>query len=326
MQRLSFVLAALLATGACGDNAPVSPDGKTKYDGIVTKKDGQPAGENPVTTDGGPKPDKPPALPSALQAVVNAMTLPKNNSEYACNIDGSGKKNALGGIMFLINTFNLGSMSPQAALDSQLSSGSLILLMDVQAKAIDNDPSMKLQAFMGSDSDGQPSDNFSGSEELNIAIDSPKDLIMPGAIVASHLKTQPGNLLAPVPFGTTTTTLSLTKTVVEADLSSTPLSAMTKGTICGAIPQTDIDNKLLPIIANDVDATYKSPNTPQGTKDMMKILDTNGDGTITAKDLKENIALQAAGLKADVDTDGDKTPDAMSMGLAFTAVGAKIKK
>ncbi|MFZ5786570.1 MAG: hypothetical protein ACOY3Y_09040 [Acidobacteriota bacterium] len=327
MERLSLVLATALALAACGDdNPPVKPDGGTKYDGIVTQKDGIPTGENVPLPDGPGKPDGP-GVPSALQAVVNTIALPKNASEYACDIDGSGKKNAIGGVMAVINTLNLGGESPQAYLDGMLTNGGFLLLMDIQGKSIDTEPAAKLQAFLGADLDTPPNakDNFSGSEELGVQVGSPTDLVLNAAITAKHIKTQPGSLVAPIPFGTSTTTVSLSKTVVEADLSSTPISAMTKGTICGAIPQTDIDTKLIPQIASDVDATYKSSTTPQATKDAIKILDTNGDGTISAQDLKDNLLLKLL-LQADVDTNGDKTNDAMSIAIGFTGVACTIKK
>jgi hypothetical protein len=111
----------------------------------------------------------------------------------------------------------------------------------------------------------------------------------------------------------------------HADLSATPLSAMTNGRLYGAIDWNDIDQKIIPAMAIEVDATYKSSSTPASVRDLIRnMFDLNHDGSITPDELRKN-GLLSLMLAADVDTDGDKTPDAMSAGMGFTAVKCTIK-
>jgi len=330
MKRLNLVRATALAFTACSDDStPPSPDGGTKYDGIVTQKEGSPGGENVPLPDGTVKPDGP-TVASAMQAVVNKMTMPKSESEYAYDYEGKGtKKNALGKINgVLIALPGMQGFDFQSNIDGMLDQGDFLLMFDVQAKSITDDPAMKLQALQGMDLDSPPNanDNFSGSEELGVLPGSPQDLILDGKITASKIAVGPGSLVIPIPAGTTPTSVSVKQTRIEATLGSTPVSAMTSGVINGVIPWTEVDQKLIPQIADGVDATYKASTTPQATKDMLKVsFDANQDGTITAQEIRDNLLLKLV-LAPDVDTNNDGTADAMSIGLGFTAVACTIKK
>ncbi len=329
MERLSLILAATLALAGCGDSGnPVKPDGSTKYDGIITQKDGIPPGENVVKPDGTVKPDGP-GVASALQAVVNTMTMPKSEKDYAYDFEGKGtKKNALGKINgVLLALPGMQGFDFQSNLDNMVKAGEFLMLFDVQAKSISDDAAMKLQAFQGQDLDTPPNaaDNFSGTEQFGVT-GSPMDLILDGKIAASKLSVGPGSLVIPIPASATPTAVKVEKTRIEATLSSTPMSAMTAGVINGVIPWTEVDQKIIPQIAEGVDATYKASTTPQATKDMLKTtFDANKDGTITADEIRNNLVLKLV-LAPDVDTNNDGTLDALSVGLGFTGVTCTIKK
>ena len=325
MRTLSALLATLLVAllAGCSDDSTVKTDGPKKSDG---------PGKTDIGITDGPTTDKPKGditvVPAALQAVVNKITIPKTASEYAYDYDGTGKKNALGGINAVLIGLKLQGFDFQTSIDQMVTGGDLLMLLDVQAKAIDNDPAMKVQAFLGDDLDSpaNPADNFSGSEELAVVIGSPKDLILDGKIVANKLTAGPGTLIMPLPMGSTPVTVSLVLAHIEATLSSTPATAMTAGVLYGAVPWTDVDGKLIPAMATETDATYKSTSTPADVKAILKTaFDADGNGTITADELRNSLLLQAI-LKADVDTNKDGTADAMSFGVGFTAVGCKIKK
>jgi hypothetical protein len=212
-----------------------------------------------------------------------------------------------------------------------LSTGEFIMLLDVQAKSATDDPAMKLQAFQGDDTDTPPNanDNFSGNEELRVLPGSPQDLILAGKITASKLAVGPGSLVFPIPAGATPTAVSVKQTRIEATLGTTPQSAMQNGVITGVIPWSEVDGKLIPTIAEGVDATYKSSTTPQATKDIIKTLfDTNGDSAISADEIRKSPLLGLL-LAPDVDTNADgkiDAQDSMSIGIGFTGVTCTIKK
>jgi hypothetical protein len=263
MRTLSVVFLAV-ALIACGDNNPVKSDGPVvKHDGPVVNPDGPIVNpDGPITKTDGPitKTDGP-VVTSALQAVVNKVTLPAGPNDYTYDYDGTGKKNGLGGINGALKALNLQGFDFQSNIDYMLTEGMFLMLLDVQAKALTADAAMKLQAYQGDDLDSPPNpkDNFSGIEELGVKVGSPQNLILNGAIAASKMSVGPGTIVFPLPIGATPTTVSLVMARIEADLSSTPLSAMTNGKIYGAIPWTDIDTKLIPEMA-------RAPTRPTRTR------------------------------------------------------------
>lgn len=331
MRTLGLILTAAMvfgtALGCSDDDTGATPDSK------VVQKDGAvpDMGVDTMLPDTAPTPDMmvpdqmlpdtgPAPTTSALQTVVNKLYLPKSLTDYAADLDGSGKKkNRLGAIMGALSIAG-SALNPQQELDSQLTSGAIILLFDLLGKSITKDLNAVLKFYLGADLDSTPSDNFSGTEELGIHQQSPTDLKLPaqvGASVSGELKAGPGKILVPVPIGATPTTLSLVKAQVAGTLSSTGIAS---GQINGAIPMTDVNNKLLPAVATLLDAACKS------TKNVVICgFDTDQDGTITATDLKNNGVVGLL-IFADVDSDGDGKDDAMSVGMGFSAVTCKIKK
>jgi hypothetical protein len=330
-QKLASALAAgllALALVACSDSSTnTQSDSKTGKDSAVDSKttgEGTAPGEALVDTTASPDTLSPDSVksPSALQVVVNSLTLPKAATEYAVDLDGNGKNdNQLGAVLGALAVVVPTGMDFQTGLDAQLSAGAFLLLYDVLAKSIVNDSGMKVIFYLGADEDGNASDNFSGSETLGLSPSNPSTpLSLSGAITSSSMKVT-GSLSIPVPMGTSSTTVTLKKAQLTGKLSS---SGITSGQINGAIPQTEMDNKLLPAMATMLHSTYKT-TTDTTLKNLLKTFDTDGDGTIDGSDLKSNL-LVGIFIKADVDTDGDKKADSMSVGLAFTAVTCTIDK
>ena len=323
MRALSLIVTAsvlsLCLVVGCSDDPK-----KTYNDGGVALDKGGTLPEGGAPDQGVPDqmivPDMPKASSSAQQDVVNKLNLPASGSDYTMDIDGNGTKdNQLGHIMGALKLMAGAAMDPQKELDDQIKLGQILLLFDVKAKSITTDPAMQLQFYLGADTDSDPTDNFSGTEELAISSSSPTNLILPGTIASSKVSAK-GSLLVPIPIGTTPTTLNLKNATVKADLST---SGMANGTINGAIPMADVNTKLLPALAKQLDAAWKSSTDPTLTA-MLGGMDTDKDGTIEGSDLTGNLLIGIF-IKADVDTDGDKTMDAMSVGMGFTAVTCKIK-
>lgn len=305
---------------------PISKDADwTLGDGGFTES-GQPIKDTGVKKDKGTPADKKvpqadsKASPKAMQTVINKINLPKSGKDYAIDLDGDGiKDNQIGLIVSTISLIGGASFNLQGDLDKQMAQGKVLMLFDLRAKSLVSDPGIKIQMLEGKDTDGNPADNFSGSETLAVDKTGPMGLILGGKILAGFLSAGPGNLMAPIPIGGVINNVSLKNTRLSALLTN---KGMIKGQINGAIPMSDVNSKILPSLANDLDKTYKS-TTDAGKKKILAAFDTDGNGTITGTDLKKN-GLVGMILAADVDTDGDKTKDGMSLGIGFTAVKCKI--
>ena len=259
---------------------------------------------------------------SALQAVVSKLILPKSDKDYAADLDGDGKQeNQVGKLLAAFKALNP-TYDAQADINKAITEGNLLMLFDLKAKGIANDADAKLHFYLGADTDSDPKNNFSGSATLKPDPKSPANLELKAKIVTRKLTAGPGEMKIPVPVGATPTVVTLKNTTVTATLATT---GMASGKIVGAIPQADVDGKLVPALAGALDSTWKKPDTSPATKNILKTFDEDKDGTISAKDLKNN-AIVGLLFSADVDLNKDKTKDAISMGVGFAGVSCKIQK
>jgi len=261
--------------------------------------------------------------PSAIQLVVNSLALPKKSSEYAADLDGNGKKeNQWGNVLSALAGILPSSLSFQDEVNAQLKKGFFLLLFDVLSKSLVNAASMSLKMHLGVDQDANPADNFTGNEVFGISKSSPPNLSAKGKIVAGQMQTGPGTMTAPLVFPESApvfVTLKLAK--VEGTLSTKGLTA---GQFNGAIPWTEMDKTVIPAFAASMNSVYTSTTDTSVKNLLMTMFDSNADGKITAAEVKKSI-LSGIFLKPDVDTDGDKKKDAMSVGFGFTAVTCKFK-
>lgn len=313
---LTTGLVVILIMG-CGDDgadtpadaripdASVSSDVKTGAD-VTT-------GADVATGDGVVAPDS--GASAVLTTVMNTITMPKNDKQFAMDLDGNGSAdNRLGGILGATGMF----FDPQSDLDKRINEGELLMLLELFAASPVDAPQAELRLYRGEDVDGDLGDNFAGQEEFALHADSPTDLALQGAIAGAKLQVGPGEMVIPLPFGETLVMLTLKLSQIHADLSP-GVQAMTNGQINGATPMSEIDSKLLPAIAATMTQKLNEPNPPL----LVTMMDANGDKTITAQELKSNILVSFL-MAPDVDTDGDGKPDSMSMGMGFSAVTCTI--
>ncbi len=314
---LSLVF-GLSAFGCSDDTGQTQLDAQVGDDLNKVEDGGTPdtSADQMVKADAGP--------PALLTVVINKLTLPADATEFTADLDGDGtKENKFGGINAALVGAGFGL---QSDLDMQINDGIIILLFEVFAKALTADPAMSMQFHQGYDTDNDAKDNFSGSETFGLAVTSPSNLILNGAITGGNMDVGPGNLTIPVPMGATSLMVDLKKGLVTGDVSST---GMTNGQINGAIPDADVDKKIIPAMATLVDTYYNSSQITPTVKTLLKgLFDTlpkgNPDGKITADEIRNSLLKPF--LAPDVDTDKDGKPDALSIGLGFTAVTCSINK
>jgi hypothetical protein len=277
-----------------------------------------------------PKDGSPPTSDTAgvdqvvLQAVVDKLILPKNAMDHAVDLNSDGAQdNQLGAIVGAIDAASGGMFDLQGGLNASITDGTLLLLYEVLASSITDDPQVVVRAHLGADPDGNPADNFSGSEDLAIAPGSPPNRTVPGSIQGGRLEAGPGGLMIALPISTAPMIFSLKMAQVQADLSPPP-GGMADGRIAGAVPWSEVVAQAIPAIAADTDKTYKDPATDAQTVNLLRdLFDLNSDGTITTDEIQSNGLLQLI-LKPDIDTDGDQQADALSVGMGFTAKGCAI--
>ncbi len=292
------------AACASGGDGGGTPDTFVPKDGAIPTPDGGVLPDSITLPDAGSA--------TALQAVMNKLLVPKSGGEYAWTFGGTAPKNKLGGIIGAV-LLAAPNVDLQSQVDGQIDNGSLIMLFDLLADSLQNASAMNIVMAQGTDLDNNPADNFSGSEEFSVAGAGSSTIKVAGAITNGHLVAD-GDVTVAIPVGSTPMVLTLKSGHVEADVSS---SGMVNGQINGAIPMNQVNSTLLPAIATLM-------NDPTLDPTVKTLFDANKDGTITAQELQSNILI-AFLLTPDVDTDGQNGPDALSIGLGFTAVPCKIQ-
>lgn len=259
--------------------------------------------------------------PPILQTIANSITLPKSGTDYAIDLNGDGTPdNKIGSLIGTLGSLASG-MDLQTSLDAKINDGTIMLLFELLGPSQDlvNNTNVTVQMHVGQDLDGDASDNFSGSEPLGLSPNSPSNIILSnGSITSSSLTAGPGTLIIPLVIGESSSIITLKKSYIKATVSSTGLA---NGILAGAITENELDAQLLPLLIQLIDGLDPSIKTI-----VMLLFDTNPkDGTLSASEIKNN-AMLAAYFTPDVDTDNDSVPDALSLGVGFTAVKCQINK
>jgi len=260
-------------------------------------------------------------LPVALQTVVSALTLPTSGDEYAVDLDKNGSvDNRVGVVLAALVAVNP-NLNLQKDLDQQLAEGKILVLQETRARGLSQASTAVLQTLVGKDSDGDPSNNFSGSAVL---VEEATGPALAGEIDAGKLDVGPGELTTPVPVGVASVVVKLVSARAWAHISS---AGMTDGVVVGAVPMNDISTTLLPALAVELDRQYHAAQTtPAGKKALQDVFDLDKDGTITEQELRTNPIIAALISTPDVDTDSDGKLDAFSIGFGFTSVPCTITK
>ena len=272
--------------------------------------------------DATPRPDVN-IFPVALQTVADRLLLPQKSTDYGHDFDGDGKPdNKLGALLGALKGIN-NNLDVQADLDMQIKSGQLLLLHEVLSASLQDAKPATLRAFFGKDLDTNPADNFSGTEEFELAAVTSTKTQISGSVVGGKATFGPGDLTAPLAIGKVYVVLTLKKAYVKADLSA---KGMANGRMYGAIPITVVKDRLLPALALELNTQYKNPSSPQAKK-LLEYFDKDLNSEITLKELLADPLIKGLLLDApDVDTDGDNKKDGISVGLGFSSVPCVIKK
>ncbi len=311
------LISVFALVAACNGDDP-GPTGDSK---IVTD---QGVGEGGTTNEG---------TSSSRDYVIMKFKVPNTNDkakEVGYDIDNDGKvDNAFGAILTAIHDAATG-VDMEAEINQNILNGNDIGLLRVMAADFSNDKAAKLQGWTGqretccTTKPCQEADVtktcFSGSYSFKIDSASPKDAVVSGEIASGEF-TMTGTMEIELPIGLNRAKIKLMAAKLTGKVAA---DGITEGKIMGAVSQNDIQNSLLPAVAKTLDHELKDPTTKQTTKDALKkVFDTDNDGSISTKEVSDNTAVQAL-LAGDVDADKDGKKEELSLGIGYTAVGAKI--
>lgn len=256
----------------------------------------------------------------ALAAIVDSIELPTKENDFAVDLDGTGKKNRLKELDLegtALSFFNL-----QDEVDAQIARGEFVLLFEIFAESIADDPSVNIRSSEGKDLNGDPADNFSGDATFRRVVSSSSEAMLAGKIAAGALSAGPGDFSIPLPFGPLGAVMvRLERAVIKADLGSSK-SAMTAGQVNGAIPKEEVEATVVPTLADLLTYSWMSATIPL-LKVMLASMDTNKNGKIDNEEVRSHDVFGRF-VEPDIDLDGDKTPDAVSIGYGFSATRCKI--
>ena len=279
--------------------------------------------------------------------VFDHIVVPTSDEQaksLALDIDGNGTDdNALGNVISTVMSFS-SDTDVQGKLDESVAEGDVILIANLSYESFQNSDGL-MHLFEGENPSNTPCDGAScgkhldGSTGFDISAASPRDNSIEGLISAGTFRGSHGKVTIPLPLGDTVTTLNVIEAATVVTVSETD---MFDGIIGGGITKDEIDNKLLPALASMIQDSTADECT--GTAPMccdegssgatiMSIFDENGDCSVTAGELQNNALLQNL-LAPDLDlldASGNINPgddgelDSLSLGIGFTAIGARFE-
>jgi hypothetical protein len=323
---LGFALVSALALAGCGGSSPMSSN--------CTAATGTNKG----------------------QYVANTLTLPTSSMMFAYDPNGDGKKkNQLGNLVAGLSTM----LDPQSAADSALMNGSLILLLQTESTdATFTTDSCASAAISVGNSMMNP--DFSGAGSFTVSMTGGTFLgpVAHGAfssVPKAPTTTTPVKLTIPLPLVPGAAPIQLITTGAELNFSASGGKLM-NGVLNGVIKKTDVDTVIIPSVAMLLNAQIAKDPMGSTSKNLLSLFDDGGvaDPTgscaMTCKNLDGSCAKKGDGLIGDCelatntlimnflrpdaamfDAMGNYHPDptnakkdSLSIGLGFTAVGAKF--
>jgi hypothetical protein len=271
--------------------------------------------------------------------VLNKLIVPTNQADaqkYGFVLN-SKTYNALGQVLALISQ-QVTSLKLQDSIDGAVNAGTTIVLLRLQAADWANEAKALAQSWIGTKAtccktpDDRPScatetltTCFKGTFEFTPDTTSPSTLLA-GKIASTALTLNAASMKLVLPItGAGTLDLTLNTVQVKGTVATGSPDKLTNGVLAGLISVSDIQNKLIPTVATMLTTTLQDSTTSAETKTQITTLfDTDKNGTVTKEELAAN-GLISTVLSGDVDIDGDKKPDYLSLGVGFEAVAAKIK-
>ena len=268
-----------------------------------------------------------------FDSIAVARTSPEATA-HALDLDGDGEvDNKLGGLFAALDVQSSYSLGSRTA--SAVTTGRLIELQSIDASDFDDSEVAAVGLARGADLDGDPDDNFSGSESFEVVPVAGAGGLLYGAIEGGELAAGPGRAAIQLAFDREVPVLAFSplSTRVRCQVAD---SGLADGVIGFGIAEDRVVDTVLPALAAGLNATVDrqcQPSCPAGSEGeaFLSFFDDDGDGAISVEELTSNALLAATINNPDLDLldgEGNPTPggdginDSLSFGFGFTAVGA----
>jgi len=291
---------------------------------------------------GGEEGDIEPKGPVTAYVVSQTFVPTSSPTATEFGLDLNGDKvvdNQLGSVLATLGGqgFNV-----QAAVDTAVNEGGIILLMEVQAENFSSAGAVGLQVFLGdmpmpaacaSTTDTTCRKHLDGNGSFSIGTDSPTDAKVTGKIAGGTFTGGPGNISLKIALGG--------PQGVQLDLSgarakATGISAdkIDSVIVAGALTQEDLNTQVIPAIHTQlVPIITEDCPTPTAAdcgcmanstgKTVLGLFDTNPKNCVLTVEEISNAPLIKSLLAPDVTIDGKM---ALSLGLKVSAVKATIRR
>jgi hypothetical protein len=267
-----------------------------------------------------------------LGYVTTELRVPTTNNEadaFARDFDGDGNRdNALGG--FFATTAAFGVFDEQSFLDDAIAGGRILMLHSLRTPSFKKTKKAKWQVLYALPTD---SPDFSGSGTYQVAT-APRSATLKAKIKKGHVKTGIGTIPVRLDVGNGVFDLTLEDGRIFATCNKFSCS---DGRITGAVTTQQINAILIPellerinpIIARDCPgSTPESCMDSSQGKSFQQFFDLNDDMTVTDVELRQNefdlFAPDLDLVKANGRPGQDGEPDALSLGLGFSTVKARL--
>jgi len=281
--------------------------------------------------------DAPPVSGSYTHYATNAIAVSPAAS-YALDINGTGPKNKIGGVLdFAKTTFGL-DVGP--IITESVQSGALVLLHSVRATSLSSAATATWQVYIGeaftnAQLDAGMGPDFSGSGTFVIDTSAGTGLLT-GSITGGHFTGGPGEVSVQLALvgGAPPITLNLKSARIVGDVTA---DGCMNGIVGGGVLFSEIQGQIIPAVAGILDGAIKAngcttlTNCPTTgavapcTDNQCSIagaFDTNPkNGSIVTAEVA---TVVGALLAPDLDLDGNSVSEATSVGIGFTCVKANF--
>lgn len=274
--------------------------------------------------------------------VVDSVQFASNTAEATMlgmdfDNDNAGRRdNVLGSV--LATVFGQLDIDLNVIVAEMIQDGRILHLIDVQTVDRVASQGVGVDIFLGRDTDGDPSDNFSGSEFFEIVErpEGPAGQTMAGIVLGGGIEAEMGAfpMQIALPGHDEPFVLDLSITRIEADLVGDTLS----GTIGGVLSEEKVQMDFLPLvhlaITRHVSRDCTTSGCVPGTNgaQFIDLFDRDDDVQVSLEEVVDNElvrALTAPDLDL-FDEDGVLNPgcegvrESLSFSVSFTAVPAQF--
>jgi hypothetical protein len=269
------------------------------------------------------------------------MKLPANATDaaaFGADVDGDATiDNQLGQILA---SFAATGADFTAASNDMIDRGEVVLLADLQTADLVNATRVGFTFFRGASPSPAPCTDpldsicrrhLTGSGTFTVFPGSGTATTVVGALSAGAFTTsQPGDLLLVLPIGTTA--VEFHPVLGRTKVTAVAAASLQGGTVAGAIPNAEFQSAFVPAFHSTIRETVLRDCTStmapdcgcmadSAGKELLSVFDEDSDCSVSLAEFQTN-SLTASVFAPDVDTNNDGTKDAVSFGIAFTAVSA----